>query len=880
MPRAKAQSPNIQYTSLPDLLEEGVAAFSSGNYPAAANAFNLIRTEYSEEPEWIETQLPQKLLPLAGFAAQKSGQFADSIAALETYLLDYSNPDTSNDFVLYTLATSYLKNGNIQSALEIFQRLTEESTNPSLSGIAAIQLAQLLPNNKALELLQNALAAKLTPRVATQTRLALIRIAIEANNLGKASTQLLNTTWSEAQMPELATLSFLAFELGDLLLPTHPNQALQAYRMVTPRQQLVLKQKLRLIQLENTYRDRAQNLPAELNIWADFYQQIILSLRHQLTVLESTENYQPAIDLRKAQCLSKLGRNMEAWLLLENLSLARHPTLSERAHKEWFALAKTMQAWAASGIIAQRYIETYPNSEYIDETLYWIGQAQLEQTQFTPATKTFDLLANSTTKKTLAASAHYLSGYALFMANNPQEAIARFTLSAKTAPRKPIAAQATLWSGIVHFSLENWPAAEATFQQVLENPTSTRLHPEAAYRLATTHYANDEIETAKTQIDRWITTYPNHARHSEALLLQGDILSSLGNYTAAATSYRSVSSEERDLRFYAIANLSEILPDKKLLPLLEQYAQAEIPLPHIGSFHELWHTLTQEKTILENAIETYGSNKSAEGITDLIQILYQNQFAKLETLAANTPPTLSARYRLALAKTQNTFDSETNHLRLVSEYDMQDLSPSCLAAAGLVLIQLKSTEAEPYFNRIIETYPFSEHIETAYYGLAKQAHAKEKSQEALTLLSHCQFETNDPEPGAFKAALLTQLNRHSEAIEIYQAQLANRNQSPRQKAQTLFNLGTALQATKQLNPAYATYQRIFTLYRGEPDLVAQSYYQCAQILATQNKPTQAQAVCTELLSQANLANQPAYQKAELLHQELRKKQTTDDTNTH
>ncbi len=58
-PKSQSQPARIQYASLADLLEEGTAAFSHGNYPAAANAFNLIRTEYNEEAAWLETPLPE-----------------------------------------------------------------------------------------------------------------------------------------------------------------------------------------------------------------------------------------------------------------------------------------------------------------------------------------------------------------------------------------------------------------------------------------------------------------------------------------------------------------------------------------------------------------------------------------------------------------------------------------------------------------------------------------------------------------------------------------------------------------------------------------------------------------------------------------------------
>ncbi len=887
VPKLQGEPARIQYASLADLLEEGTAAFARGNYPAAASAFNLIRTEYDEEAAWLETPLPKKLLPLAGFASLKSGAYDASIAALEFYLSDYADNATSKDFVLYTLAVSYLKSGNAKAAIDTFGNLRDHSTNDSLAGIATHQLARLLPPAEGIVLIEASLKKKLATRVATQMRLSLIRMALENGNPSLASTHLLDTNWTDAQMPELATLSFLAFQLGDLLLPDQPKRALRAYRIVTPKGELVQKQKHRLAQLERLYRDRSKGLAVEKSMWADFYREIILSLRHQLEVLSQAEDYQSAIDLRKAQCLQALGRNMEAWLLLERLSLAHDPIVSEIAHKQWISIARSMLAWSASAAIAKQYIKRYPNNKDVVEALYWIGQAQLEQKRFNQAARTFETLSQNTTDPSFLASANYLSGYALFMAKRPQAALEKFARAIECAPALRIGAQAHLWTGIVQFMLEEWSPAESAFEQVLENPAWTSMHPEAAFRLATCRYAQGKVETAKSEIEKWIQIYPNHIRRSEALLLQGDMLFAEGNNAQAETAYRAVDPEERTLRFYAISNLANLLDTKKrhaqAIILFEQYSHSPIPDAFIGPFYTLWSTAlakqgqqSEATALLKFAITSHGQNPHAEGITDLIQSAYANNTEPLKSLVENAiqdaHPTLAARYLLASARIHeqqgHVFEKETDTLRLVSDFDIDSLSPSCLAAAGRALLDIKSNDSELYFNKILDEYPFSKYDLSANFGLAKRAFAKGKFEAALSFLSHAEHEDGHYEFSAFKATLLGKLGHHQEAIDIYNALLANRSLSHKEKALTLFNLGNALLATEQTDSAYGCFERLFTLYRGEKALVAESYYQCARILSWKYDYAQAASVCSELLSQDSLSAEPAYRKTEALNQEL------------
>ncbi|MEM9158292.1 MAG: hypothetical protein AAGB46_04520, partial [Verrucomicrobiota bacterium] len=71
-PLCPAQSSDVVYDTLPSLLQNGISAFEAGDYPSASSNFLRIQEVYSNEPDWVGTDLPRRILPLSGFASLKA----------------------------------------------------------------------------------------------------------------------------------------------------------------------------------------------------------------------------------------------------------------------------------------------------------------------------------------------------------------------------------------------------------------------------------------------------------------------------------------------------------------------------------------------------------------------------------------------------------------------------------------------------------------------------------------------------------------------------------------------------------------------------------------------------------------------------------------
>ena len=758
------------------------------------------------------------------------------------------------------------------------------AASPSLAGIAALCEARLADPTEALPLLHQVANSAAAPRIVTQARLASLRLALAAENLPLAKSTLLDSSWDQTSMPELAALSFLAFEIGDALAPTDPTAALAAYRLVAPKERLLREQATRLAQLQSTIRQRAPNLGPESSMWADLYRQIAASAATQLESLQQTPDYQPALDLRKADAFSRMGRHLEAWILLEPLALSPDPEIAPAAHKLWIREARSLRFWNASAAIALQYLETYPDREDANEALYWIAQAQLENGDHPAALATFRQLATRSSDTSLRAAAHYFAAYCLARLHRWPEAIATFQTAHDTAPERPVAGQAMLWIGIAHSSLEDFDAATAAFQTVAQNPSWPALHPEAEFRLATCAYSVGEYTATLAQLQLWLENYAFHERRNEALLLAGDAHEALGQTSDAIASYSQVDPEDRETRLQAIQKLARIHLSLRqpatAAALCQDFAQDPVPFPHVGSFFALWadclaaqNLPDQARAHLRSALDQYGSNPHAAGIVPLIHRAETDLPAGLQRGHA---PTLQARYQLALVESLESdnriHEAEALALGLATHYAIEDLPPECLVRAGSSLVAIGSFEGDTYLNRAIVEFPDAPEIGQAYLGLARQAHAASNHSQALahleTLVSIDPYTAELPETLALQADLLLALDQTAPAQLALEAILAQRGIAPSHKARALRALGSLHLSQGDPTAAYNYFQRIFTLYRGERPIVAEAYLHCIDILIQLDDSLQAAALCDEFLRQNDLAQQPSYATAQTRRQTL------------
>lgn len=860
---SQGSSQGIEYRSLPELLDHGSQALALGDFPAAAQAFNSIRENYREEPIWLEGELPAKILPLAGFASHKSNQQSQAIAALESYLANYSENQSYDIFVRYTLASSLLLDGQKEAAKKAFSELRSLAGDSPFRDLASLREAELSQPLRAIELLTQVVKAPTSARLASFARLRLIQLHLKQDDIHNARIQLLSTPWISAAMPERATLSSLATQVADKLIAQHPAFALQAYRLVSPKKQLVSAQQTRIAELQQSYQQLTPKLRTEQSMWSEQFRQSIEQLRTQLKSLVDGPSYSEAINLRKARCFAQINRPIEAWILLEPIATSHHP-LARDAHMEWISVARSMHAWNAAANLAQDFIKKYPDDNDIPQILFWIALAQVEQKNFQKAISSLQSVTDRSPAKQLTAAAHYYQGFCYYNLGNTSAAINAFQKSQTTNPHAPVASQALLWIGICEFTTNKLEQATATFQSIQKSEHASFLHPEASYREIACYYALGELERALTLTKTWINKYPSHTRLAEVRLLKGDVLTEQNKLTLAIETYAQVESNDPQTHFIGIQKQATLLIETKKTEeareVLENYRRSEPVGPKfIGSFTTLLASclpaIDSQKEI-ERTVHAYGNDLESIGITELITQLTS------PPIPSKHQPTLESRLLVASIYTDRlngaTTQAKLKGLELASKFDRNDLPPSALLEGGIALAEIGSLDAPRYFNRITNEYPNSKYIDSSHTELARY-HTKQKNFE-LALAHLLQTPNSNTDSLSLKLELETKLSQRDNAKQTADLILSDRQALPKHKAQALTALGNIQRANGNAIDAYTYYQRIFTLYRGELEYVAQAYQSCIQILISENRLLDAQKVAAEFLAQADLESHLAYRE--------------------
>ncbi|WP_309022093.1 tetratricopeptide repeat protein [Pelagicoccus sp. SDUM812002] len=863
-----APAQEIEFRSLPELLREGSEALVKGNFPQAAHAFNAIQANYSEEPIWIEGQLPRKILPLAGLASHKANLQTEAIAALESYLASYTDSEDSEIFARYTLASSLLLDEQTEAAREAFSELRKLAGQSPFRDLASLREAELSESPRAIEILQEVVVDPASPRLASFARLRLIQLYLEEDDINNASIQLLDTNWHDDPLPELATLSFLASQTAEKLADQDPSAALRAYQLVSPKDQLVQVQKTRILKLQHQYRNLAPALKTEQSMWSDQFRQSIKQLQNQLERLREAPDYLYAIDLRKARCFAQSNRPLEAWILLQPIARSKHE-LAQAAHLEWISVARSMHAWDASAAIAKDFLSTYPDNQDIPQILLWIALSQVEQASFGEAISTLESLLAKDPPTDIATAAHYYLGFCYFNKRQTTTAIKAFETCKTLSPKSPVAAQAHLWIGICQFTTNELETAISTFHAIQGVSHARFLHPEAAFRETACHYALGALQPALQQSQQWLAAYQTHPRTAEVNLLQGDTFAELNQIEAAIEAYARVETEDLQLKFIALQKRCTLLLETEQTELalhaLQTFRSDDPLLPaYIGSFTQLLaECLTHQEAQNEiaAAISEYGNDSDAIGIIELLHLL------DAQPIASEEFPTLASRLIVTEIQThrqnERYTEAKLKALELASNYDITDLPPAALAEAGNALSEISSLDASNYFHRILEEYPNSPDRDKAYIGLARFHTKRSKPAEGLAYL--LQAENLDLETLTLKLKLENQLNQTANAQATAETILSERRAAPTHKAQALQTLAKIAKDNGKLNQAYAYYQRIFTLYRGETDYVATSYLSCIQILDSTNRSIEARRVAEEFIAQTDLSKHPAYLSAKRWH---------------
>jgi tetratricopeptide (TPR) repeat protein len=923
--RTAAASPQLTSDTLPQLLERAVTAFGSGTFAPAADAFGAIERDFGREPQWTDGTLPRKVLPLRGYAQLRAGRASDATRSFDEFLKRFPDEAGQRSFVLYASALALMGEGRDGDAEKRFAEFIADFGGSAQAALAQGQRAELLfklgRDTEGHAVLVDVAANAPSSLLRTQARLRGLQRAIEVGDSPRTRDLLLGTPWAVDTMPELGMLAFSALEAGDKWLADgKADDASAAFRLVLPKDRLVVAQRQRLAHLRRVFAERAPAAAAGAGaVWVEFYRGLLARVEGQLVSLEAAEDYTDSLRMRQAQAFLLGGRNHEAWLLLEGIATGAGTAAALRteSHYRWILAAAALNRWDEALAIARVFVERNKFSELAPTALYMIAEAHLQQQRHEEAVAVLgDLIANYPEHE-MRPRFLFTRGYCNAVLDRLADARADFAQCAREFPQGPLASSARLWHSLTHYFGKDYPRALEELDALAKSEKGRPLEGEVLHRRASALYALRRNEEAAEAAADFLKRFPHHTREDEARVLLGDVDMALGKLDEAKVLFAQVPVENATLFVYAAFQTGKILRAEEDYETLAGFftgyaARPDLPgdarvgeaLYWIGWARTQQERMNEAFPVFFDAIARFGDDPRSGEFQPLITALERlhrraraadaagsaaaagllgtKVFAdwigsEREAAASAEKFTLYSRYSLWLAdthaKANRPHQAETVLLEIAGRVPVERLDPTGLGRVGAAMQSIGSSDSEKYFTRLLDEFPASFERAWAYHGLAAIARAEGRRDRALDWLERIVNETPTHPLGTRatldSAGILAAIGKSDEAAERLEGLLRLKSARGRPHAEALSSLGAIRESSGDSAQAIAYYQRVYTLYRAQTDLVANAYLRSGALFEKRRDKPAALRTFEEFTSQPALAGTVPFPAAVAARDRLR-----------
>ncbi len=906
-------------------MTKAIASFSDGRYAEAVEAFDTLEELYRNEPGYSLPAYRKLLLPARGYAQLRQGLPSRAVESLGRYVEEFPLERKRRPFVLFSLARAYRESGDTRGAIRTYEKLEHEFPDTSESAISILRRAELLfqegKTETSLLSLNELYASSAAETLRFRARLRALQISIESGDERGAVETLLETPWKITTMPELALLAFSALRIGDKLLERERfPDAIRCFRMVPPRGQLLALQQGRLKNIEAILRKRGASAALTENaLWHDYYRGLIQRIRKQLKGLQAGEDYTPRFRLRFGQAMLLAGRHEEAVILFRYLSGDKNldQEIRSEAHYRWILAVQALDKWDDAIVIAQDFMDRYPNSEIAPQAVFLIALAYQEQRNYESAIEVLNDLIARNLSHNAAQRWKFALGFCLLLDQRNAEARGVFEQVVESWPKGRLVLNSRYWHALTWFFEKEYENALEELEQLLPDSSGHPMNSEIRYRLAAVLYGMRRYQQALDAIDSFLADFPGHTRFAESQVLRGDILMGRGELLGAAVAFSKVTPEAAGLFPYAIFQSGKIYKameeyDRMIAHFSEYLERSDLEvkprmseaLYWIGWAHGRQGRVEEAFPIFTAALEKFGNDLESREIP-LILTALRKQYAKLQKNTVRngvtehpllTTPSFESwverERQRALVEGQLTYFSrlglyqskaleeggdstaaQTILLQIAEKVPIERLDAEALGRIGLALEQLDFPSATEYLEALLLRYPDFGERAMAYYGLA-QAHFKASQwEEASDLLEKLAGEIPVHPLAAESTLLLAQVHlkggKPHKAIALHEGLLRLKSARGRPHAEALLGLAEAHQMLGEEKKAIAYLQRIYTLYRAYSDLVADAYFKSAQLFEVIGDITAAYNTLVELTDSSDLSAHQAYAKGVVEKNRLR-----------
>jgi len=450
---------------------------------------------------------------------------------------------------------------------------------------------------------------------------------------------------------------------------------------------------------------------------------------------------------------------------------------------------------------------------------------------------------------------------------------------------------------------------------------------DCGYRIALCHKAAEKYDEVIRLCDAWQAKHAGEQMEAEVYALRGDAYAAKGMHDEAAESFRksvfsggddpilkyslqqAVAEYQKTGKWGELADLCSAFAEKNpdhpaaigavywvakarikegKAPEAKSY-MAETILKNIGNrkkdtvellVTQLAQTCSKRpRAPLVAALPAAASSPAGEApsptprpsATPLPPYDADEDFAKyLNDGNCSSSPLALARLRFGQARVADfTKRSDRGKQLMVSigrDFKPDQLSAQLLADCGdIALDEGDAAKAEAFYRELMDSFPTSDLLESAYYGMGAAALARNQPAEALRwfddAVAKTPAETRLGDITFGKGRALLVLGRTDEARKTLEQVASNKEWRGELTAKALLALGDLEESRGNTAAAIQYYQRVFVAYQRYPAAVIPAYLKAADGFVKLGQPDKAAAHLRELLSKPRLAQSPLADEA-------------------
>jgi tetratricopeptide (TPR) repeat protein len=782
------------------------------------------------------------------------------------------------------LGLSLALQNKFADAVTVFQALEENAAHREKALMYRSMAAQQAGQPEvAIDALNRLLAT--APRDAdwADSALTLIALQLQQKNLEAAARGLTLLRGSFSTVDNLAGLNVLSLQLGDTLLAANDlSGALNAYRTVLPRNELLRLQKQRTSRMEAQLA-RQKTLARTSVADTDALRRLetrIKATKEALDEIGKRGDYDATLFYRLGHTFLQRGGAWEASIALERL-LKEFPQSKEREQ----ASLELIRAYADSGRIDRmraaldEFMRNMPDSKLLPQALYVAAQTAFDRGRADLQIEFLDVGVNRFPDAELTefmvlmqTNAHFSGGRFEEARETAEKYITRYPEGRFAEDATYLRAMATLVLGRAADAIKEINAYIAKFPE-------GRFVADGRYRIGAAYYAMQDYGAAEKQLDTWLADYPiDHAQRGEALSTMGDIYAGQGRINDAIESYR--------------AAMATTLTDEQLGYVLDELTKHYQGKRDFGTAAVMWEDFARERPdhpFVINAAYWIGRLRGREGKSDeavsqmgeiarrYINDPNRDAVERLLTqmaaiLARNprpgpdgvrppppTPEQISSRVARELATGQDInhptvkarilfTEAEVASLRkntalrdkllssIGNDIPPEALPPGLLGRIGdLLREQGKLERARACYDQLVLRYPRSMYADYGYVGLGELAFEAGDYDLAMTYFTNAidragaRFKLLEATLGRAKTYLAS--GRLDAAKELFEQIASNRAWRGEATAQSIYSLGEILLkrgGSDDLAQAQAHFQRVYISYKKFTPWVARAYLSSGQ----------------------------------------------------